>query len=174
MRLGLMPTPLTVTRALGWAAPATSQNAAPLMSEGTWMSRDFRLEGRTATLSPSLSTSAPIAAIMRSVWSRDSAGCMTDVSPSAYIPAMRMQDFSCALATGISYSMPLSPPPLNARGASDPPPLPLTSAPIRLRGSRMRFMGRRRREESPLMTLKKGWLASRPETSRIVVPLLPE
>ena len=138
------------------------------------MSSDFRLEGRTATLRSSLSTSAPMAVIMRSVWSRDSAGCITDVSPSAYIPAIRMHDFSCALATGISYSMPLSPPPLNARGASDPPPLPLTSAPIWLRGRRIRFMGRRRNDGSPLMTLKKGWLAKSPDTSRIVVPLLPE
>ena len=38
----------------------------------------------------------------------------------------------------------------------------------------MRFMGRRRRDESPLMMLKNGWLARSPETSRIVVPLLPE
>ena len=111
---------------------------------------------------------------MRSVWSRDSAGWTTDVSPSAYIPAIRMQDFSWALATGIWYSMPHSPPPLNARGASDPPPLPLTSAPIWLRGRRMRFMGRRRRDESPLMMLKNGWLARSPDSSRIVVPLLPE
>ena len=35
-------------------------------------------------------------------------------------------------------------------------------------------MGRRLRDESPLMTLKNGWLARSPETSRIVVPLLPE
>ena len=121
-----------------------------------------------------LSMSAPIAAIIRSVWSRDSAGWMTVVSPSAYSPAMRMHDLSWALATGISYSMPLRLPPLNASGASEPPFRPITCAPIISSGSRIRFIGLRRSDESPVITLKKCCAARRPETSLIVVPLLPE
>ena len=37
----------------------------------------------------------------------------------------------------------------------------------------MRFIGLARRERSPVMMLKKGWAARRPDISRMVVPLLP-
>ena len=83
VREGLKPTPFTRTRALGWQTPATSQKAAPLMSAGTLTSIAVNSEARTPTLRPSAQVVAPIAVIMRSVWSREAAGCRSTVSPSA-------------------------------------------------------------------------------------------
>ena len=94
VREGLMPIPSTVSRALGWQQPATSQKAAPLMSPGTRTSMAESSEGRTAMPKPSVATSAPMASIIRSVWSREAAGSLTLVSPSACIPAIRMDDLS--------------------------------------------------------------------------------
>ena len=65
-----------------------------LMSAGTLVSRAESSERRTVMFRPAISTSAPMAFIMRSVWSRDRPGCRTVVSPSAWIPAISMQDFS--------------------------------------------------------------------------------
>ena len=55
-------------------------------------------------------TRAPIAASMRSVWSRVTAGSTTVVGPSsAKSPARRIADFTWALATGSSYSIGMQP-----------------------------------------------------------------
>ena len=43
-----------------------------------------------------------MAASIRSVWSRVQSGSWIDVSPSASRPASSRQDFTWALATGIS------------------------------------------------------------------------
>ena len=86
---------------------------------------------------------------------------------------MSSADFSCALATGSGYSMPLSDPPRMARGARASCPRPMILAPILARGLTMRSIGLDLRERSPEMTLKKGWAARRPATRRMVVPLLP-
>ena len=172
-RVGLMPTPESLISALGCIAPATSQNAAPLMSPGTEMSTGCSSERATVTLSPFTSIFAPIADIMRSVWSRDIAGCLTVVSPSAWMPAMSRLDFTWADATGWAKSMPVSPPPLTARGARESPPRPRMSAPICLRGWITRSIGRESRDSSPVSTLKNGCAASSPVTSLAAVPLLP-
>ena len=151
---------------------ATIQKAAELTSPGTGTSRDSKADRRTETRSPSTSISAPIHRSMRSVWSRDSAGWTTVVRSSANRPAIRTLDFTCALATGISKSMPFSPPPWMASGASEPPLRPAMRAPIRVRGPTILVIGLRRRERSPDMTLRNGWPAASPETSLNAVPLL--
>ena len=53
-------------------------------------------------------TFAPAAASISSVWSRVGAGSSTVVCPLAPSPASRIADFTCALATGSSYSIPCS------------------------------------------------------------------
>ena len=52
------------------------------------------------TRGPSVSICTPKPRSMRSVWSRVGAGSVTVVMPSAYRPASRIADFTCALATG--------------------------------------------------------------------------
>ena len=59
------------------------------------------------------------------------------------------------------------------RGAREPPPRPITSAPMRRRGWTIRAIGLERRERSPFTTETKGVEASSPMMNRIVVPLLP-
>ena len=85
LRLGLTPTPVRRSSASGWAAAATIQKAAALMSPGT-----RRLRGVSSPVSgetrwpPSPATiTAPMARSMRSVWSREGAGSSSTVSPSA-------------------------------------------------------------------------------------------
>ena len=94
------------------------------------------------------------------------------VSPFARRPASSRQDLSCALATGISYSMPRSSPPWNTIGAS-PPARAVISAPILSSGSITRPIGLDRSDSSPVMMLRKGRPARRPDIRRVVVPLLP-
>ena len=117
--------------------------------------------------------SAPIAIIIRSVWSRDSDGCLTVVEPSACIPASRTHDLTCALDSAGSWTIPWSPPPRMASGARESSMRPVTSAPISTRGVTIRPIGLDLRDRSPLMTLKNDWAARRPAVSRRVVPLLP-
>ena len=57
---------------------------------------------RTETVGPFTSTLTPKAVSMRSVWSRVGAGSVTRVSPWAYKPASMSEDFTCALAIGMS------------------------------------------------------------------------
>lgn len=63
--------------------------------------------------------------------------------------------------------------PCTTRGANESPPLPLMSAPINLSGSISLPIGRLRRDASPVMIERKGWLARRPPSRRIVVALFP-
>ena len=114
-----------------------------------------------------------MAVIMRSVWSRDSAGWCSTVGPDADSPASIRHDFTCALATGISYSMERRFPPRIANGASVLPLRPMIDAPICCNGCTMRPMGRERREPSPVSTDRNPWLDSKPDSKRIDVPLLP-
>ena len=129
--------------------------------------------GRTLTVSPSSTTCTPIERNISSVWSRETAGCSSVVSPSANSPARSSALFTCADATGMRYSMPWRAPPRNVSGASLPPSRPSTSAPIRRSGSTMRAIGRERIERSPVITDMNGWPASTPAIRRVVVPLLP-
>ena len=110
---------------------------------------------------------------MRSVWSRESAGWCNTVGPDAARPASIRHDLTCALATGISYSMERRLPPRMASGARVFPLRPMMDAPICCKGCTMRPMGRERNDPSPDSTDRKSWLASKPERSRMEVPLLP-
>src|SRR5882757_7756913 len=83
-----------------------------------------------------------------------------------------MADFTCALATGIAYSIPRRrrPPPMSTGG------LPLrvrTSAPISRNGLATRSMGRFIKDASPINCEGNGCAASNPVNNRIAVPALP-
>ena len=104
-RVGLTPTPRTVTRLPGTISAATSRNAAAEMSPGT-VSRCGRssaspviVMARPAGVSVQRS-SAPKPASMRSLWSRVGTASITVVRPGAFNPASSKADFTCAEATG--------------------------------------------------------------------------
>ena len=61
-----------------------------------------RSGGSSTVARPSLAIFTPAASSMRSLWSRQTAGEITRVAPSAYSAASKMADFTCALATGIA------------------------------------------------------------------------
>ena len=156
VRVGLSPTFSMVRSAPGTSAPATSQNAAELMSPGTttcWPVREA--PGLTLTwrpISPPTSKSAPKALSIRSLWSREWAGSITVVGPSAVSAASSSADFTWALATGVPTTAPRSLRPCTASGARLPPLRPRTSAPMRARGWPTRCIGRLRSDASPLST----------------------
>ena len=110
---------------------------------------------------------------MRSVWSRVGAGSITRVVPAAYSPASSTQDLTCALATGMWYSMPCSARPPRSTSGGRPSAAVSISAPIRRSGSATRAIGRRVSDSSPVRQTSKGCAASRPASSRIEVPELP-
>ena len=95
------------------------------------------------------------------------------MTPSARIPASSIADFSCPLATGRSYSIPVKSPPLNSNGASVLFSLPSISAPIIDNGLMILPIGRDLNESSPVIVQLNGRPASIPAIKRIVVPLLP-
>ena len=127
------------------------------------------------TVAPSTAMWAPIAASMRSLWSREREGSATVVAPSAASPASRMADLTCAEATGVSMRWPpaIAPPSITS-GGSVPSARALTRAPRARSGWTMRPIGRPRREPSPVSTERNGNPASRPLSSRIVVPEFPQ
>ena len=109
VRVGLTPTPCMVSSEPGTIAPATRKNAAEEMSPGMVMSTACRSSGGLRVIIlPWVSISTPSVRNIRSVWSREGAGSMTVVCPSAYRPASRMALLSCAEATGRRYSIPCS------------------------------------------------------------------
>ena len=110
---------------------------------------------------------------MRSVWSRLGARSTTVVLPAASIPAISTHDFTCALATGSSYSIPRRAVPSTVKGGKRPSRAS-TRAPIARSGSATRSTGRRRIDSSPSsVQTPPGWPASQPGSSRISVPELP-
>ena len=121
VRLGLRPTFSTVRSAPGVIAPATSQKAAELISPGTTTDWPFSwAPGRTTTSvppGPPTLRSAPKARSMRSLWSRDWAGSITVVGPSAVSAASRIALFTWAEATGVCTVVPTSRWPATAKGA---------------------------------------------------------
>ncbi len=117
--------------------------------------------------------SAPAAASISSVWARVATGSITTVSPSAPMPASSTADFTWALAMGGVYSMPTSGPPVTVRGGRQCSPSPLTAAPIRIRGSATRSIGRPRSESSPVRTVVPDRVATTPARRRMPVPALP-
>ena len=100
-RVGFSPTPRMASRDPGTSSAATMKNAAEERSDGTYSSRPVSF-GRPVTVirRPATRTSAPNSRSAISVWSRDRAGSVTDVAPSANRPANSTQVFTCALATG--------------------------------------------------------------------------
>ena len=70
----------------------------------------------TVMRSPSRSNGTRARRIMRSVWSRLMEPSVTVVEPDASIPAISTQDFTWALGTGRSYSMPVSVRPADGEG----------------------------------------------------------
>ena len=77
------------------------------------------------------------------MWSRLGRDSMTAVRPSAVKPAKSTHDFTWALATGSSYSMPRSRAPVTVNGGNRPS-VASTAAPIARSGSATRSTGRRR------------------------------
>jgi hypothetical protein len=76
----------------------------------------------------------------------------------------------CALATGVSYRIPVNSPPRKKSGGVSPS----TAAPINRNGSAIRFIGRRESEWSPTKVQSSGRLAKSPLSNRIVVPEFPQ
>ena len=108
------------------------------------------------------------------MWSRESAGSATSVTPAAWRPASSRAVFTWALATASSWRIAMRPPPRMASGASRPPSRPSMRAPMARSGSTTRAMGRRTTEASPVSTEWKGRPARSPASSRIDVPELPQ
>ena len=175
MRVGLTPARATVTRASGTIAPATSRKAADEMSPGTCTVVPRSPPGVRVTVRPRVPTPAPNRRSMRSEWSREGAGSVTDTGPSAPRPASRIADFTCAEATGDAYASAASGRrPRTASGSFVPFARATKVAPIRASGSITRPIGRRRSDSSPVSTVTNGWPASTPVRSRAVVPELPQ
>ena len=181
VRLGLRPTFSRSKSAPGTSRPATNQKAAELISPGTTTRWPWsRAPGVISTRGPplasgSLTRSAPKARSIRSLWSRERAGSITVVGPSALRPASSRALFTWAEATGVRITAPWSWRPWMARGAKLPSWRPWMLAPIWPRGFATRAMGRRRRELSPSSTKwRPPRPASRPSINRMVVPELPQ
>ena len=143
VRVGFTLTPWTTICACGWAAPATSQKAAELMSPGTRTSTAVRADGRTAMRSPSRSTSAPIACSIRSVWSLVAAGSRTTVCALRSKPCDEQAGLKLSAGDGHLVLDAVEAPAVEGQAALlEPPPRPMTCAPISCRGRTMRSMGR--------------------------------
>ena len=90
------------------------------------------------------------------------------------MPARSTALFTCALATGLKYCTGLSCAPSIASGGRPSAPSAWSFAPICVSGSITRFIGRLESEASPKSRLGKGWPASTPASSRMVVPEFPQ
>src|ERR1041385_6816783 len=95
------------------------------------------------------------------------------VSPSAYRAACNRHDFTCALGTGMLYSMALSFPPVMRCGGR-PPSLELIFAPMLSSGVITRPIGRFESDSSPNNSVVKFCPARMPLNMRMVEPELPQ
>ena len=103
VRVRLTPTSRISSREPGTSTPAAIRKAAEDRSPGTdSSSSSSSSQLTTLTTAPSRRTVTPARTSMRSVWSRLGAGSVMLVVPSAVSAASRMQDLTCALATGSS------------------------------------------------------------------------
>ncbi len=186
VRVGLTPTSRAVTREPSTRFAATSTNAAADTSPGMAISnagmRRSHPVGSISTTGPTARSGTPSACSIRSVWSRETEGSRTRVTPSAYRPDRRMALLTCALATGLSYSSAES-----ARPSSRGPMTrgarmscfvgclrPSMTAPRCRSGAATRIIGRRCSVSSPTRVDRKCAAASTPQSRRIVVPELPQ
>ena len=177
-RVQLVPTDSSSRLEPGTSTPAAIRNAADDGSPGTSISAissSSTLPIVVRTPPPgrdSRCTVAPARISMRSVWSRVGTGSTTVVA-SVTSPASSTHDLTCALATGSSYSMPVSCAPCTVNGGNLPSRASIR-APICSSGPAMRSTGRRRIDSSPSSSkLWPCWNASHPGSSRISVPALP-
>ena len=149
VRVGFTPTPRSTISEPGTSVAAAMKNAAEEKSPGTSTSpSSMRRMPDTDMRPPSLRTSTPAARSITSVWSRDGRCSTTVVSLSASRPASSTHDFTCALATGSSYSIPCRSAPSTTIGGK-PPSRKSTLAPMRRSGCATRSTGRRRMLSSP-------------------------
>ncbi len=175
VRVQFRPTPSITIRESGTSVAAAIQNAADDGSPGTVTSPSSSSSSWETQSAPSSRREkrACDPSRIRSVWSRLGCGSRTIVSPSASSPAISTHDFTCALATGSSYSMPVSRLPPTLSGGSRPSRAS-TAAPIRASGSTTRSTGRLRIDSSPSsVQTPPGCPASHPGRSRSSVPELP-
>ncbi len=108
------------------------------------------------------------------MWSRERpCGSRSATSTPPASPASRSALLICALETGSSYVSGGSGPPRTVSG-SPSPACSVKRAPIRASGTVTRRIGRRRSEASPVSVAAKRCPASRPSSSRVVVPELPQ
>ena len=104
VRVQLTPTSRTTSREPFTSTPAAIMNAADDEVAGHDEALRVELVGarRPTPSARRARTATPAPASIRSVWSRLGAGSTTLVVPAAASPASSTQDFTCALATGIS------------------------------------------------------------------------
>ena len=170
VRVGFTPTFLQSTSPRN--APSARKYAALEMSPGTSTSMAVKSLSPTNTSVPATRMSAPIAASMRSVWSRVLMSSCTSVSPLAPSAARMTALLTCALATLVSTRAPQSLAAAISTGAQ--PFCVRMSAPNRRRGAATRSIGRRERESSPVSRAFTPLPETNPIRRRIVVPLLPQ
>ena len=101
------------------------------------------------------------------------AGSCTVVVPEACSPASSTADLTCALAIGLSYSMPVSARPPSIDSGGRPSAAVAMRAPIEPSGSTTRAIGRPDSDASPVSVAGTPTPASSPTISRIAVPELP-
>src|SRR2546422_465344 len=157
VRVGFTPTRWIVTPGSPIIVAATSRKAADEMSPGTETVVPRRSPGVSVTDRSPVTSCAPNCRSIRSEWSRDGAGSVTDTGPSAYSPASRTADLTWADATGESWVIARSGRvPFTASGSLLPPDRPTIAAPIRRNGSATRPLRPPRRDSSPAGTNPNG------------------
>ncbi len=135
VRVGFTPTSLIISSESSVIMAPTMRKAAEDRSPGTVISVPinspvFFID----TVLFSTAIPAPKSSSILSVWSRLFSGSVTLVSPSAYRPARRSDDFNCALATGVEYFIPVRAAGAIARGSLVESRLPAIDAPMLFRG----------------------------------------
>ena len=124
------------------------------------------------SFSPLRVSVAPKALRACAVWSRVRMDSARLVVPSACRPAKRTQVLTWALGMGVAKSMACSGRPRIVIGAC--PSIRSSCAPIWLSGIRIRSIGRKVREWSPIRVKVCGCGATRPASMRMVEPELPQ
>src|ERR1700732_1741211 len=99
---------------------------------------------------------------------------MTVVLPDALSAANKIALFTWALATGSWYRIGCNRLPRITSGAEPFAPFASIDAPICVKGSMTRRIGRDESEPSPINLDSKGCVAARPQSNRIKVPELPQ
>ena len=109
-RVLLTPTPFIEMRLSKPIAPPTKKKAAEEISAGTTTSQAIGFCAGDSVIDPASRTKlTPKVSNMVSVWSLVGIRSITLVGVSAYNPASKIQDLTCALATGIAYVIPFNP-----------------------------------------------------------------